>query len=414
MNTNDEKKQELQDKKTYHNKKLTRKKKTNTRFFILLGVIIFVCYLLVISWSIIFAGNDITPVTLLEPVMSDLLGSLPALILLEIVARQILGDSSSDEISSHIASTLMGDFDVLKDVDVERRKLFVKNSISSLTGEEDAEMLSGFLKPYLNGRYNTRKYQHYYIHVHADLIGDVSAWEGIFSPKKYISVEESLKYTKHYGRQIAKPADNHFPQDFTVDFCIRTKDVHDKYNDPLCMFREYLLVSPEDMLKLSQTVVSDEDKLNFLEHFMNFRLIVKDSNQENNETVNVKNVIFDQFGIHVSCHSSHLIDSQDILFRLSFLMPCLIGHVEFVAQYGEPTFCPSITFVYPKKSTMCPYLLMTGSEIIYAGDADEGETAWNMQLQDQWIYPMSGIVFSLDFSEEVMAKLNDDEKSESE
>lgn len=335
-----------------------------------------------------------------EPDLPGLFGSLiPALatallstVFVNIICDIAWGEDASNEISAHIASTLAGNVDLLSEFTPEVRRHFITNTISTLTGREDSEMISGFLNPYLTGKYNTRRNQSYHIHVLPSLTG--RAAPGIrFSAEKYVSVEEHLQYTKHYAQRIVPAEENHFPQKFYIYFCLRPEDTHEMHNDPLCMFRENLLLAKTDADALSG--LSDSDKRKFVEEYMDLRLTVREPDRDIGE-LRPAQVQIDNSGIRIDYGLESPVTATDMLFCLCFTMPCLREPSQFIIQFGEPVFGVDIAFAYPDGSRMRPSLLMTGSRVIHSGDAVQSQASWTMQLPDQWIYPMSGIVFLLE------------------
>lgn len=262
-------------------------------------------------------------------------------------------------------------------------------------------MISGFLNPYLTGRYNTRRNQFYQIHVLPSLTG--RAAPGIqFSAEKYVSVEEHLQYTKHYAQRIVSAEENHFPQNFYIYFCLRPEDTHEMHNDPLCMFRENLLLTETDAGALSR--LPDNDKRKFVEDYMDLRLTVGEPNCGADRLRPLK-VQIDNSGIRIDYSLENPVTATDMLFCLCFTMPCLREHSQFIIQFGEPVFGVNIAFTYPDGSRMRPSLLMTGSRVIHPGDAVQSQSSWTMQLPGQWIYPMSGIVFLLELPDKPQAAL---------
>ena len=63
----------------------------------------------------------------------------------------------------------------------------------------------------------------------------------------------------------------------------------------------------------------------------------------------------------------------------------------------EPTYSVNVRFDYPRNvynADMYPFF--NDSEDALVEDADRGVGACNINLRDKWVYPMSGIVFSVE------------------
>lgn len=324
-------------------------------------------------------GESLDFMGILDGIWDNILGILPPIILIDFVFEFVTQDYVSEEISEQITGTLMSNPDTIRLFDDETKRSFLNATIDSLAvhGENEAEMAENAIAPYLQGRYNLKKYFIYNITLRDDPVCQ------LFDTPDYITVNETLSYEKYFI------ASEPLGSVFSIGFFTSNSDLDKYLRGQTFLIREGLTIRQEELDRLC--AMSDEEKIRFVTNDMRLKVYLARSRCE------ITEVIIDQGGILVTLRSDHTITENMVFIDCAFCMPRLKTEKIFLAAITEPTYSVNIRFDYPRsayKVEMFPFFNDTEDALVE--EADRGVGSCDIHLRDKWIYPMSGVVFYIE------------------
>lgn len=339
---------------------------------IMLASITAAIWLILLLIKYIVSGVDLA--SLFDDILANILGILPPIILFNFLYEYLTKEHVADEMTEQITQTLMSNPEAIDLFDEQPKKEFVRATIHTLVGEEECDMVYGVVEPYLNMRYNIRRFFRYSI-----TLRDYTD-NPLFPCARYMRVYEDLKYKKHYI------GDNTLAQHFQIAFFVSNEKLDKALHGQDYLFRENLTLDDEVLRTMSGW--TDEEKAAFVEGDMSLRVFIDDLPST------VERVVIDENGILVDLASSHDTDKQELKIEVMFNMPQRKGYSEFLVSISEPTYSPNIQLSYPESTmqvTMFPFL-NDGDECLVQ-NAMRNTGSCDIYLQEKWIYPMSGVVF---------------------
>ncbi len=343
-------------------------------------VTIMLAALTTIIWAIfLIAKYFITGVNfseLLDNIMGNVLGILPPIIIFNFAYEYFTRDYVSSEMSEQITETLMGDRETIKLFSEKAKKDFIGATLSTLVAEEEFDMVYGVIEPYLNSRYGIKKNFRYTI-----TLKEYTA-NRFFPPDKYIKINEMLTFKKCFV------GSNRLPASFSIGFFSDDKKLDKELRGQSYIFRESFKVDSEDIEKLK--CLSPDEQRDFVSKFMELRLLV------GKREAAIRDVYIDNYGIDVCFESSHNTEATELDIQISFSMPQLTSHREFLVSITEPTYSPTIQLYFPDafNVTMFPFLNDKDETLIQNAMPISG--LCDINLQEEWVYPIGGVVFLID------------------
>lgn len=358
-----------------------------TILFFIITAIVWVALLLVKVIFFEFSADD-----LMNDIISNILGILPPIIIFNFVFEYFTQKYESDEISEKIADTIMGKSDIMSRFKDEQKIDFIKSTIGTMVDPEAAEMTGAVIYPYITNSYNIRTYFKYSI--------ILRNYENNpdFPKEKYMKVYEDFKFTKKYIN------DENLPQDFHVGFITANHELDTALRNQNYIFQENLSIDKAEMDKLL-ALEPEKQKKTVLEE-MQLSVYIDNLKAE------ITGVSFSPAGIDISLHSEHITRTlkkfapgtvgkydykTEHSVEISFAMPQIKGHSEFLVSINEPTFAPIIQLSYPETT-------MSVKAFSFLNDGDESSVerathnigTYEFCIQNKWIYPVGGVVFVID------------------
>lgn len=325
----------------------------------------------------IYYGYDFKILDVVDSVLDNIIGILPPLIIFNFVYEDLVQDLQADELSEQITKTLMGSQDSMGLFDNETKTNFLHTTMVSLLKEEKGDMVFGMAKPYLDSKYNIRKQYQYLIK-----LKPCTEQSDIFLPDKYILIQEKFTYIKCFANIESK-----IGKEFKIAYFLNEEELDNQLKGQNYIFREDLNIHEEDLEKLSQ--LSDEEKEEFIHNFMKLNVRIEE------ELAKITKVVIDENGIFIDFSLEEEIYKNEMLIEIFFLMPQVKQKSKFLAAISEPTYGPNIQFIYDEDMAdiiMFPFLNMS----VEARKTTHFPGVYQISAQDEWVMPMSGVVFIID------------------
>lgn len=361
-------------------KKIRHRSKKNA--VIILGLFAAAVWLAILLFKILHAhanGESVDFISILDGIGDNVLGILPPLILIDLVFEFITQDYVSEEISEQITGTLMSNPETIRLFDDTTKRNFLNATIDSLVtnGANEAEMAKNAITPYIQGRYNLKKYFTYNITLREDPVSP------LFDTPEYLTVNETLCYEKYFI------ASEPLCETFSVGFFTCNSDLDKNLRGQTFLFREGLTIRPEELAHLC--AMSPEEKIRFVTNDMCLKVYTGHNRCE------ISSVTITEVGIEVALRAKQKLTGNMAYIEVAFCMPRLKTEKIFLAAVTEPTYSVNIRFDYPRsgyKVEMYPFFNDMDDALVE--DADRGVGSCDINLRDKWIYPMSGVVFSIE------------------
>lgn len=277
----------------------------------------------------------------------------------------------------------------------------VKENVHSLTPtDEEEELVLDFIDTYLTGssKWNVRTEFDYRFLL--ENIPDDKVYDELIQKKDYINVQETLMYRIVYlsGDEsknklktkrvsIGLPFNNKHLERFLSD------NQTDSEGNPLddCIFRETLDVYPEDIEKLTRLSSSDNNKFMTL-----FKEMFKPDLRIDEQEGILTSVTADERGIVASFDINYNVSSKDHYVHIAFHMPKRWNSQLEVALV-DPTKNPKISLNYANNMQVEMYTFLdSGDNISYDNAHFENYGSFNIVLNNTWVYPRSGVIFSIE------------------
>lgn len=368
-------------------------KKQNFMWLYVATVFVWVILFLIkkFLWGMDFQG-------LVSSVLDNMLGLLPPMFIFDFMYEKLTRDASNMETSEKITETMMGNAETLALFTEDQRRTFINSAISSIAPDETTGgMICQCLTPYLTTtpHYKIRPQFRYDIRLLCNAIPE----NDIFGDSGYFYVEEMLSYKIKY---LDQNAEEYFPGGFWVGFFAKSEKLDSALREKLpdtvqrnYIFRESLNIKMADLNKMK--ALSQEELASFFNKIFKLKIRIDDRYAEIEEIhVSTGDDEICDCGIFVKLRSDH--DSHKDLHSVQvyFHMPQCWGS-EIVVAISDPTYSPEIMVSYQEETMdVDMYSFFSESEesgVENAIDSDNG--IYNIAIVNRWIYPMSGIVFTI-------------------
>lgn len=330
---------------------------------------------------------------LIDNIVGNLIGVLSAFLLFDILYNKLTQDAYAEETSQQIAKTLMGDPETLDAFSDEDKQAFLVSTVKSMIGDDDAvDMMVGNMKKYFDSAKlaRIRKSFHYTITLTTELPENYDVLPGT-GEGKYFYVQENLNYEVKYlsGRDTRLGGDK-VKIGFSFDKRSLDAGLLESDKDPefsRCIFNESLDITKEAVEYIRG--LSGTELKRLMDDLLTVVLKV-DGKQGILDTVDIRDG-----GIVATYDVKNLVVKDEYTIRIIFHMPKLWNSI-FEVTLVDPTKEPKITFDYMPGTmdvTMYSYL-NKGNES--NDDAYEDQNGlYDIAIKNEWIYPKSGIVFSV-------------------
>lgn len=373
-----------------HRKELLKSvKREQRRNYIILYSVTFGIWLALVLYSTLkgfFSSGEF-----IVNVINNIIGIIPPILIFDFFNEKLSRDASAVEMSNHITETLMSNPEMLELFTLEQRKDFIYSTISSIVKEPDAvEMINDRLVNYLsaNTEYRLRKEFDYDFELSESL---PSAYGEILSNKEdYFYVQEKLHYKV---KNLSRAANNTDTREIRIGFVfdnksldnvLREKGVDSDFDK--CIFRESLDVKKEDIESLRAAVIDIEK----------FQKIFRLDLQIDSCKAKIMDVIVKEDGIVCKMFVEHDISAMEHSVRIIFHMPKRWDSILEVALV-DPTKAPKISVSYPEDVMNVEMFsfLSKGEESSLEVAHEHLNGIYDIAINHEWIYPISGMVFSV-------------------
>ncbi len=358
-------------------------------------VLILTALLLVVGgYFYLYFKNEYTFTDLIDNIVGNLIGVLAAFLLFDILYNKLTQDEYARETSQQITRTLMGDPETLDAFSDEDKKAFMVSAIRSIMKDSDAvDMMVGNVSKYLDGAKNARIRKSYDYTINLTTVADSEAYNVIpgVAEGKYFYVQEKLNFEIKY---LDEKDQNYSSHEVKIGFSFDKRSLDggllESDQDPefaRCIFNESLDITKEAVdyiRKLSQ------EQLKQLVGSL-FTAVVKiDGHAGELDRVEVR-----EGGIVAAYLIDYDFTRKEHSVRIVFHMPKLWNSI-FEVTLVDPTKDPKITFDYmPGCMDVTMYSYLNKGEESNDGAYELQNGLYDVSIKGEWIYPKSGIVFSV-------------------
>ncbi|MBR1853924.1 MAG: hypothetical protein IJ794_12415 [Lachnospiraceae bacterium] len=382
METDNRGKQETKDRKSASRKIVVEA----TAIMILLALV-----LVIVGYSFLHFYFKYELQDLLSDVVGNLIGVLAAFLLFDILYNQLTQDAYSRETSQQITKTLMGDSETLDVFSDEDKKAFLVSTIRSILKDEDAvDVVVGNISKYFSDMQTTRirKSFNYTITLTTELPNEYKCLPGC---EDYYYVQENLNYeVKYFSEEQKNLNSKSVCIGFSFDKLSLDAGLMESDSDPAfakCIFNESLDITKE-AVKYLRSLSGDELKEKFNAIFT--PTIKIDKAYGDLEHVEVRDG-----GILAEYKVDYDYRALEHAVRIIFHMPKMWGSL-FEVTLVDPTKDPKITFDYmPGKMDVTMYSYLNKGDESNEGAYETRNGLYDVAIKDEWIYPKSGIVFTV-------------------
>lgn len=327
------------------------------------------------------------------------------------VIKSLKSLDNDPEAAEHIATALdnyMEDEskqdDVIRQINrfsTQHKINLVKENVHSLTATEDEESLVlDFLDTYLTGesKWNLRpefEYRFYLGDLPGDKVYDVlkhkdnyfNVQEFLLYKIKYLSDDDSKNKLKTKRVSIGLPFNNKHLERFLSGRQVDSEG--NQLGD--CIFRETLDIDPEDTAGLIKLSEDDNEAFEKL-----FKDMFKPDLRIDSHEGKLSGVTADERGIVASFEIEYDVNSKDHNVQIGFHMPKR-WNSQLEVAIVDPTHDPRISINYANDMEVEMFTFLdSGDNISYDNAHFENYGSFNIILNDTWVYPRSGVIFTIE------------------
>lgn len=357
-------------------------------------LLLFTIILVLIGYAFLYYRNGYTLENLIDDVVGNLLGVLAAFCLFDILYNKLTKDEYARDVSKAITKTLMGDSETLDAFDDRDKKNFLLSTVNSMIHDKDAvDMVISHMNKYMESTNvpQLRTRFNYVITLSTEFPVDYNDFPGV-SEEQYYYVQENLNYeikylTDNHGNLGSENIKIGFPFDKrNLDVGLLKSDETSEFSQ--CIFNENLDISMEAITYLCS--LSSEELRKKYESLFTVVLKIDDNIGE------LKNVSFNNGGIVATYNINYNIEINVHSIKIIFHMPKLWNSI-FEVTLVDPTRSPQITFDYmPGKMNVNMYSYLNKGVESNDGAYEHQNGLFDISIKEDWIYPKSGIVFTVE------------------
>ena len=394
--------------------------------YILLYVSVFA--LIIIGEVFLFVNDpDASLMDLLKDTVGNLMGVLAAFLLFDIAHEWMSKESYASEISEQILDTLMYHPEAMELYENDQKKVFVNAFIGSIVEDKDAaEMIENHLETYLltpedfkqrsnlsAGDCRIKTAFSYRFVLETERTQAFQALRTDAERDPYFYVQEELNYTVKY----LDPKGNNMNGELVkigliydnggLDAFLRSsKNGEEREVFKNCIFREILDIDAEDKAIFKELQDQDhKDELRALAHRMFRPHLTIDRTKGELFDVTVGSYKGRDYGLLFTFKVAHDQTAMQHDVSLIFHMPKRWDSIIEVALV-EPTKDPQISISYNEDAMDVEMysFLNKGDASSYDNTLEEENGVYSIALSNEWVYPMSGVVFFVRKDARIRAK----------
>ncbi len=368
------------------------KKDSNKKIIIQSTTILILFALILVIGGYIFlkVKYGYEPKDLLLDIVGNLIGVLAAFVLFDILYNTLTQEAISKETSQHITKTLMGDPETMDAFSDDDKKQFMRSTLRSIVKDEMVvDMLMNNVNNYVDGInvLRIRNSFDYNITAATSLSDSCRLLPG---HDNYFYVQEVLNYEiKCVAKEHSKLRSKTVMFGFAFDKFSLDKGLLERGNNDFddCIFNEALDITKEDIAFFRNLSNSREELKKVFQEMFTPTLKIDNGYGELTD-VEVRNT-----GIIVKYNVEYDTSLLDHTVRIIFHMPKKWGTL-FEITLVDPTRSPRIIFDFdPDNMEVTMYSYLNKGDESNGGAYEERNGIYDISINDEWIYPKSGIVF---------------------
>lgn len=419
------------------------RKQTNLAYSVLFGIVVIG---LLIAYIVLNALDGFSVSDFIKDIFGNLMGVLAAFLIFDVVRDKMTQDTYAEEVSQQLLETLLSKDEAMQALNEDMRKKFIGTALVSLDEDKEAaeqiadvidcyltqgtdrkrvlevldtyseaqkkvfvdenvrqimkdddavDMIRHFLGRYLigNNACGIKTSFHYSFELR-DSLPDV--FNVLKNREDYFYVQETLTYDVKYLNESANNLDSEILRiGFAYDNESLDRFLRDNQRDQdgnalnNCIFRESLDIDAENIAYF-ENLTPEELKTQFIKMFRP-HLVVDGIKGE------LVSVIASGSGIVTEFRVGHDRDALSHNVDIIFHMPKRWGGILEVALV-EPTKQPKISLSYQEDSMHVDMysFLNKGDNSSYDNTHEKDNGVYRILLNNEWVYPISGIVFAID------------------
>ena len=255
----------------------------------------------------------------------------------------------------------------------------LQNAVVASVGEDNGKILNDMIAKSFYKVYNIRTKFRYEIDISKGF--DFSVLD--VDDDKYYELAESLSWTK---RMLVAP----FERSFWLSFVTNLDMLDEELKSEAFLFSENLMIEKEELDAL--IALDDDEKLDFYLHDMRAKLNI------NGKVLTPTEVRIEESGIFAKYELAED-PSEEVSAKIRFKIPQKKANCFFFSSINDPAYSPFIRFSYPEDEldvTMIPFL----SRAITAKDTKVFDGLRELNIENEWVMPVSGAIFIINEQEE--------------
>lgn len=364
-----------------------------------------ICFLvaaivIIIGYLVLAIFRDYKLLDFIDSVVGNLIGVFGGFCVFDILYNKLTLEEQTRETSQQITRTLMGEPEVLDAFEDEDKKHFLKSTITSMVKDDDAvDMLVTNLEKYFDNARGARIRKSFDYTINLDPVltreyfdaGFPGAQEG-----KYYLIDEELKFTVKY---LSKTDSNYSGDYVSIGFAYDKRSLDaglletGKDADLAhCIFNEDLIVEPE-AIEFINNIPADKVNDVISSLFMPI-LRIDNSGDDGDEGVfeverKANGLIF-KFRLDYDKSEK----ANEHAVSIYFKMPRVWDSI-FEVTLVDPTKEPHIKLKYKTGMDVSMYSYLNKEAQSNSGACIHRAGLYDIAIKNEWIYPKSGVVFSI-------------------
>lgn len=316
---------------------------------------------------------------IIDDIVSNMIGIIPPLLIFDFGLEYLTRDNIAGDISEKITQTLMGESEAISAFKDDDKIRFIKNTVKHLVGEDAYDMVYAVMEPYITGKYNRRTVFRYKITLKS------SPKSNLFDDSNYFRIYESLRYRKNYS------SDCSLPDRFSVAFIMNDNALDDALRNRTYIFQENFIINPSELHALLE--MPKDRQREFIEKELHLSIYI------DGKLCQLEDFSFSENIIIANYSSEHDVSVNVHDVDINFSMPQKRGVNDFMVSISEPTYSPVIELSYPEtEMEVKAFSFLNDGEDSSLDSATHNIDSFEFNIQDKWIYPMSGVVFAINTS----------------
>lgn len=362
-------------------------KRDKYKNYVIVFFVAFVFWIILVVSS--FLMERLTVDEIITKVIDGLIGILPPVFLFDILNEKLARDSANVEISKKITEALMSKPETLELFARNQRRNFIYSTISSIVKDKDvAEMVNDNLKNYLIRGMNYQIRKEYFYDFELDANLPILYREYFVHAKNYFYMQERLRYRiknifsdkSNINKEYIKIGFMYDNQN--LDSALREKKTIEEFSE--CIFKENIEIEKDDIEKL-RSMLSDHNKIQEL-----FKLDIQIDGCKGRLT----DIVSYNEGFICVFKVGHDVNADEHVVRILFHMARKWDSL-FEIALVDPTKAPKISVSYSEDTMNVDMFsfLSKGEESSLEVAHEHLNGIYDISINNDWIYPISGAVF---------------------